>query len=226
MTVKVAGGGGGGMLGRKQSSGRGNYNRGGQDGRQGGGDWSRKAMPRDLLEPGDGETDAEKAVSRINVKTLLDMRLSNLNPPSSWEEEDCETKPSQQCLWDTPTREDDIKVLAAADRIGGDVTILEMKKMKPNPHDTAPALENSNLALNSTKPIDYKHLLTKFYQQHDDSKVSDVEETLAKLEGREAILFAMLASEYTTANALNSVFEERVKNVQITALIDVQGWRG
>jgi len=196
-----------------QSSGRGNYNRGGQDERQGGGDWSRKAMPRDLLEPGDGETDAEKAVSRINVETLLDMRLSNLNPPSSWEEEDCETKPSQQCLWDTPTREDDIKALAAADRIGGDVTILEMKKKKPNPHDTAPALENSNLA---PKPIDYKYLLTKFYQQHDESKVSDVEETLAKLEGREAILFAMLARKYTTANALNSVFEERVKNVQIT----------
>ena len=105
--------------------------------------WSRgKAVPRDLLEPGEGETDAEKAVSRINVETLLDMRLRNLNPPSSWEEEDCETKPSQQCLWDTPTREEDIKVLAAADRIGGDVTRMEKKKKKPNPHDTAPALED------------------------------------------------------------------------------------
>ena len=47
MTVKPASGGGGGMMGRRQSSGRGNYggqgnyNRGGQDGRQGGGDWSR-----------------------------------------------------------------------------------------------------------------------------------------------------------------------------------------
>ena len=47
MTVKPASGGGGGLMGRRQSSGRGNYggqgnyNRGGQDGRQGGGDWSR-----------------------------------------------------------------------------------------------------------------------------------------------------------------------------------------
>ena len=105
--------------------------------------WSRgKAVPRDLLEEGEGETDAEKAVNRINVETLLDMRLSCLNPPKSWEEEDCATKPSAQCLWDTPTRVADIKAAAAADRIGGDVSRMERKKKKVNPNDTAPALED------------------------------------------------------------------------------------
>jgi len=92
------------------------------------------------------------------------------------------------------------------------------KRLSSNFHAINPLKidKSSSQTLNSTKPIDYKQLLTEFYQTNDESKVVDVEETLAKLEGREAILFAMLATKYQTTNALNSVFEERVKNVQIT----------
>jgi len=92
------------------------------------------------------------------------------------------------------------------------------KRLSSNFHAINPLKmdKKSSLTFNSTKPIDYKQLLTEFYQEHDESKVADVEETLAKLDGREAILFAMLATKYQTTNALNSVFEERVKNVQIT----------
>ena len=90
------------------------------------------------------------------------------------------------------------------------------KRLSSNFHAINPLKMDKKISEVSTKPIDYKQLLTEFYQEHDDSKVADVEETLAKLEGREAILFAMLATKYSTTNALNSVFEERVKNVQIT----------
>lgn len=91
------------------------------------------------------------------------------------------------------------------------------KRLSPNFHAINPLKMNKKSSdVSTTKPIDYKQLLTELYQEHDDSKVADVEETLAKLEGREAILFAMLATKYQTTNALNSVFEERVKNVQIT----------
>ena len=92
------------------------------------------------------------------------------------------------------------------------------KRLSSNFHAINPLKLDKNNAktLNSTKPIDYKQLLTEFYHTNDESKVADVEETLAKLEGREAILFAMLATKYATTNALNSVFKERVKNVQIT----------
>ena len=90
------------------------------------------------------------------------------------------------------------------------------KRLSSNFHAINPLKMDRNQAPNSTKPIDYKQLLTEFYHTNDDSKVADVEETLAKLEGRESILFAMLATKYSTTNALNSVFEERVKNVQVT----------
>ena len=90
------------------------------------------------------------------------------------------------------------------------------KRLSSNFHAINPLKIDRKISEVSTKPIDYKQLLSEFYQENDESKVADVEETLAKLEGREAILFAMLATKYQTANALNSVFEERVKNVQIT----------
>ena len=141
----------------RQHSGRQHSHRGGNNDRNsgggggGGGDqgnddnnpnWSRgKAVPKDLLDVGDGETDAERAVKRINVHDLLDMRLDHIDPPAAWDAEDCPTKPSSQCLWDAPTRVADIETAAAADRIGGDVSRVPKKK-KPNPNDTAPALED------------------------------------------------------------------------------------
>ena len=139
--------------GRQHSHRGGNNDRnsGGGGGGGGGGDqgnddnnpnWSRgKAVPKDLLDVGDGETDAERAVKRINVHDLLDMRLDHIDPPAAWDAEDCPTKPSSQCLWDAPTRVADIETAAAADRIGGDVSRVPKKK-KPNPNDTAPALED------------------------------------------------------------------------------------
>lgn len=130
-----------------QSRGGGNNNGG-----QGGGDpndnsnWSRgKAVPVELLEPGEGKTNDEKAVKRINVGALLDMRLNNLDPPSSWGEEDCETKPPPAVRWDTPQRVGEIEELSKANRFAFDVSRSEKKRSKggkPNPNDTAPPLED------------------------------------------------------------------------------------
>jgi len=104
-------------------------------------------VPVELMEPGEGKTDAEKAVRRIGVNDLLDMRLDFINSPSSWGEEDCATKPPPVVLWDSPSRQSEIEEAAKAPRIGGDVSRIEKKRgggdkgRKPNPNDTAPPLE-------------------------------------------------------------------------------------
>ena len=66
-----------------------------------------------------------------------------------------------------------------------------------------------------SKPIDYKQLLSNFFEKHDEAKLNEVDETLSKAAGREPLLFALLASKYETSNALNSVFEERMKKAEI-----------
>eukprot|EP00581_Thalassiosira_minuscula_P010352 CAMPEP_0183702842 /NCGR_PEP_ID=MMETSP0737-20130205/811_1 /TAXON_ID=385413 /ORGANISM="Thalassiosira miniscula, Strain CCMP1093" /LENGTH=925 /DNA_ID=CAMNT_0025929519 /DNA_START=277 /DNA_END=3054 /DNA_ORIENTATION=- len=129
---------------RRQSQNRGGNGSSGDQGDRGGdnSNWSRgKAVPVELMEPGEGKTDAEKAVKRINVDDLLDMRLNCLAAPSSWEGEDA-TKPPPACLWDSPTRVSEIEEKAKVGRIGGDVSRNDKKKKKPNPNDTAPALED------------------------------------------------------------------------------------
>lgn len=137
--------------GRRQSQNRGG---GGNNNGQGGGDpndnsnWARgKAVPVELMDNGEGKTDAEKAVKRINVDDLLDMRLNFLDQPSSWGEEECATKPPPVVLWDAPTRVAEIEEASKAPRIGGDVSRSEKKRRdgkggKPNPNDTAPPLED------------------------------------------------------------------------------------
>lgn len=63
------------------------------------------------------------------------------------------------------------------------------------------------------KPINYRQVLTTFYSEHDEEKVTDVDDILSKCVGKEAILFSVLAFKYSTTNALNDVFEERVKDM-------------
>ena len=63
-----------------------------------------------------------------------------------------------------------------------------------------------------SQPIDYKELLTAFYSTHDADKVEEVDDILSKCVGKEAILFSVLALKYSTSNALNAVFQERMKN--------------
>ncbi|KAL7534132.1 hypothetical protein ACHAXR_005645, partial [Thalassiosira sp. AJA248-18] len=135
----------GGNRGR-QSQNRGDNRSGGDRGERGednsNSNWSRgKVLPVELMKPGDGSSDAEKAVTRINVGDLLDMRLKYLDPPSSWEGEDAKTKPPPACLWDSPTRIAEIEEESKKPRIGGDVSAKQPRK-KQNPNDTAPALED------------------------------------------------------------------------------------
>lgn len=118
---------------RRQNS-RGN--KGGEDGGNEDKSWSRgKVVPTELLNPGEGSSDVEKAVKRISVFDILAIRLENLAAPSSWE-------PPAACHWNTPTREAEIEEIAKADRIGGDVSKQERRRKKENPNDTAPALED------------------------------------------------------------------------------------
>lgn len=63
-----------------------------------------------------------------------------------------------------------------------------------------------------SQTIDYKEVLTAFYSTHDVDKVGEVDDILSKCVGKEAILFSVLALKYSTKNALNAVFEERMKN--------------
>jgi len=120
---------------RRQSQSRGN-NKGGDDGGNEDKSWSRgKVLPTELLVPGEGSTDAEKAVKRISVMDILSIRLSSLGAPSSWE-------PPEACHWNTPTRISEIEETHKAERMGGDVSKQERRRKKENPNDTAPPLED------------------------------------------------------------------------------------
>ena len=61
-------------------------------------------------------------------------------------------------------------------------------------------------------PINYRDVLITFYTTHDADKVEEVDDILSKCIGKEAILFSVLALKYSTTNALNAVFEERMMN--------------
>lgn len=129
---------------KQQQQPRGGNNVGGDENNT---DWSRaKAVPLDLLTYGEGKSDTEKLVIRIDVEDLLALRMNYLAPPSSWESEDA-TKPPTACLWDSPTRISDIEEAYNAPRIGGDVSQREMAKQgggrsQSTHNDTAPALED------------------------------------------------------------------------------------
>eukprot|EP00578_Thalassiosira_sp_NH16_P020243 CAMPEP_0181087994 /NCGR_PEP_ID=MMETSP1071-20121207/6556_1 /TAXON_ID=35127 /ORGANISM="Thalassiosira sp., Strain NH16" /LENGTH=964 /DNA_ID=CAMNT_0023169893 /DNA_START=444 /DNA_END=3338 /DNA_ORIENTATION=+ len=182
---KPGSGGGNDGGGHRDRGGRQSQSRGGGGGDRDGGDnnsnWSRgKAVPKDLMGPGDGETDAEKSVKRITVEDLLSMRMDYLAPPSSWEEEGCATKPPPACFWDSPTRIDDIKLSFEAPRIGGDVSQKEKAKRgkggKPNPNDTAPALEDC-------KPLEVNNETrwkARVMEGKDDGKGDEAEEVESK----------------------------------------------
>lgn len=137
-------------INNKGGNNRQNSSRGGNnDGEQGDnkdGSWSRgKVLPVELLNPGEGKTDTEKAVKRISVDDLLAMRLDFMDAPASWSVEESKTKPPPACLWDTPTRVSEIEESSKAERTVGDVVIPPRGKRngpKKNPNDTAPLLED------------------------------------------------------------------------------------
>lgn len=152
---------------RQQSRG----NKGGEDGGNEEKSWSRgKVVPTELLNPGEGSTDVEKAVKRISVFDILNIRLENLAAPSSWE-------PPEACHWNTPTRETEIQEIAKADRIGGDVSKQERRRKKENPNDTAPALEDC-------KPLEVNDQ-TRWKAKVFDGKESETEKPA---ESKEEIL--------------------------------------
>ncbi|KAL7435266.1 hypothetical protein ACHAXH_008272 [Discostella pseudostelligera] len=144
-TAKPASGGGkedgGNHRGRLHQSRGGNVSSGGnQGGSENNPNWSRgKALPLDLMKAGEGNTDAEKAVKRINAADLLAMRLIYLVPPSFWNGEAMQPPPA--CLWDSPTRISEIEEGSNTPRIGGDVSQRDKNRGKSNPVDTAPPLE-------------------------------------------------------------------------------------
>ena len=173
----------GGNRGRQSQSRGGNAPGGEQGGDENNPNWSRaKAVPLDLLRPGEGNSNAEKAVKRIDVDDLLEMRLNYIAHPSSWEGDDA-TKPPAACLWDSPTRLSDIKEASNAPRIGGDVSLREKSKRiggqggKSNPNDTAPPLEEC-------KPLDVNDETRWKAKVMDGGKEVQAEEA----EGKDEIL--------------------------------------
>jgi len=61
--------------------------------------------------------------------------------------------------------------------------------------------------------VDYKCLLTKFFEENSPGKAREVDAYLQKYKGKEADLFVGLAKKYDKPNALNEVFESRVKGI-------------
>jgi len=64
---------------------------------------------------------------------------------------------------------------------------------------------------NVEQNIDYSHALRAFYEQHDVSKVAEVDATLAKSVGKEAILFSVLAEKYRAMNGLDPILKSRLE---------------
>ena len=58
--------------------------------------------------------------------------------------------------------------------------------------------------------IDYKQALVDFFEQHDVSKVEEVDGILAKSVGKEAILFSVLAEKYRAMNGLDPLLKARL----------------
>lgn len=63
-------------------------------------------------------------------------------------------------------------------------------------------------------PIDYEGVLTAFFRQHDKDRSSDAASVLCKCKGKESILFSVLALKYNSQNALNAVFENKLKGAE------------
>jgi len=64
---------------------------------------------------------------------------------------------------------------------------------------------------NVEQNIDYSQALRAFYEQHDVSKVAEVDATLAKSVGKEAILFSVLAEKYRAMNGLDPILKSRLE---------------
>lgn len=64
---------------------------------------------------------------------------------------------------------------------------------------------------NVEQKIDYTQALREFYKLHDVPKVADVDATLAKSVGKEAILFSVLAEKYRAMNGLDPVLHARLE---------------
>ncbi len=60
--------------------------------------------------------------------------------------------------------------------------------------------------------IDYKKALITFYEDNDPDKLDEVEDTLAKCSGKEAILFSVLANKYQASNGLDPIFEAKLED--------------
>lgn len=165
---------------RRQNS-RGN--KGGEDGGNEDKSWSRgKVVPTELLNPGEGSSDVEKAVKRISVFDILAIRLENLAAPSSWE-------PPSACHWNTPTREAEIEEIAKADRIGGDVSKQERRRKKENPNDTAPALEDC-------KPLevnDETRWKAKVFDGKEEGETDEAEESKEEILRRALLILNKLS---------------------------------
>jgi len=127
---------GGWSRGKKQQDN--NWSRGKKQTKKEDDGWQRgKLVPLDLLKPGEGDTDAMKAVARVNVGELLAIRLSYVAPPLAWERGDVQGPP-KDCLWVSETRVQEIDAIASKQRMGGDVSHHRRKKKET---DTAPPLE-------------------------------------------------------------------------------------
>lgn len=64
---------------------------------------------------------------------------------------------------------------------------------------------------NVQQKIDYRQALKAFYEQHDVSKVDEIDATLAKSVGKEAILFSVLAEKYRAGNGLDPFLHARLE---------------
>ena len=106
-----------------------------------GGGWQRgNRLPAELCKPGEGKTDAERAVTRHAFSDLLAVRLSFLSRPLSWAT-GAEPGPPEHCAWVSEGRVQEIGAIVSQPRMGGDVG-QNRRRGGNHSKETAPALED------------------------------------------------------------------------------------
>ncbi|GFH51820.1 hypothetical protein CTEN210_08296 [Chaetoceros tenuissimus] len=73
----------------------------------------------------------------------------------------------------------------------------------PPPPTFGSTSQTTQISTSSGSSPDYKAILTKFYQTHNPSKISEVEKNLVKYQGREREMFAKLALKYKVPDPLS-----------------------
>eukprot|EP00529_Nitzschia_sp_RCC80_P014243 CAMPEP_0113478958 /NCGR_PEP_ID=MMETSP0014_2-20120614/21043_1 /TAXON_ID=2857 /ORGANISM="Nitzschia sp." /LENGTH=729 /DNA_ID=CAMNT_0000372203 /DNA_START=34 /DNA_END=2220 /DNA_ORIENTATION=- /assembly_acc=CAM_ASM_000159 len=155
-----------------------------------------------LIEPGSGDTKAQKAVKRITAKDFILMRMQYLDAPEGF-------SPHDECHWTDENRVDEIASLCSKVMELGDVSKRDGKK--PPAHDTAPPLEECK-PLEVNEETRWKSKAMTGTPDGEDAGNSKKEETEDEIVSRALLILNKIS--WTTLDKLTSRFVDETKLIE------------